>query len=103
MFDHVPHVYTAFRDRFPDISEHQDRLASSIDSAGPLDEKTSRLIKLGIALGTQSDGAVRSNVRKAREAGATRDEIEHAILLGLTTRGFPATVAAWQWMNDVGE
>jgi 4-carboxymuconolactone decarboxylase len=23
------------------------------------------------------------------------------VLLGMTTRGFPATVAAWQWMNEV--
>jgi len=101
MTDHLPAVYVAFRDRFPDVAKNQDALASSIDAAGPLDEKTSRLVKLGIALGSQADGAVRSNVRKALQAGASHEEVEQAILLGLTTRGFPATIAAWQWMNEV--
>ncbi|MGO1401633.1 MAG: carboxymuconolactone decarboxylase family protein [Flaviflexus sp.] len=101
MTDHLPNIYVAFRNRFPDVAQNQDELAASIDSAGPLDDKTARLIKLGIALGSQADGAVRSNVRKALQAGATQEEVEQAILLGITTRGFPATVAAWQWMNEV--
>lgn len=101
MTDHLPNIYVAFRERFPQVAQNQDELAASVDSSGPLDEKTSRLVKLGIALGAQADGAVRSNVRKALQAGATQEEVEQAILLGLTTRGFPATVAAWQWMNEV--
>lgn len=101
MTDHLPNIYVAFRERFPAVAQNQDALAASVDSAGPLDEKTARLIKLGIALGSQADGAVRSNVRKAIQAGATQEEVEQAILLGLTTRGFPATVAAWQWMTEV--
>ncbi|AZQ76944.1 carboxymuconolactone decarboxylase family protein [Flaviflexus ciconiae] len=101
MSEYLPNVYTEFREKFPEVADNQDELAASIDQAGPLDDKTSRLVKLGIALGGQADGAVRSNVRKALKAGASREEVEHAILLGLTTRGFPATVAAWQWMNEV--
>ncbi|WP_182354160.1 carboxymuconolactone decarboxylase family protein [Flaviflexus huanghaiensis] len=101
MTDHLPDVYVAFRERFPEVADSQDALAASIDDSGPLDEKTTRLIKLGIALGAQADGAVRSNVRKALQAGASEKEVEQAILLGLTTRGFPATVAAWQWMTEV--
>jgi 4-carboxymuconolactone decarboxylase len=31
------------------------------------------------------------------QAGATEQEIEQAILLGMNTCGFPRTVAAWQW------
>jgi len=99
--EHLPDVYVGFRERFPDVAHTQDALARAVDAAGPLDEKTTRLVKLGIAVGSQADGAVRSNVRKALSAGATIDEVEQVILLGLTTRGFPATVAAWQWMNEV--
>jgi alkylhydroperoxidase/carboxymuconolactone decarboxylase family protein YurZ len=29
--------------------------------------------------------------------GATKTEIEQAILLGMNTVGFPRTVAAWSW------
>ncbi|WP_418608341.1 carboxymuconolactone decarboxylase family protein [Georgenia sp. SUBG003] len=44
---------------------------------------------------------MRSNVRKALAAGASVEEVEQVVLLGMTTRGFPATVAAWQWLNEV--
>ena len=101
MSDHLPEVYLRFRDRFADVAAGQDALARAVDAAGPLDEKTKRLVKLGVAVGAQAEGAVRSNVRKALSTGASLAEIEQAILLGLTTRGFPATIAAWQWMTEV--
>ncbi|HEY8720025.1 carboxymuconolactone decarboxylase family protein [Pengzhenrongella sp.] len=101
MNEYLPDVYLGFRARFGDVAAKQDALAASIDDAGPLDPRTARLIKLGVAIGAQSEGAVRSNVRKALDAGASLAEVEQVILLGMTTRGFPATVAAWQWMNEV--
>jgi 4-carboxymuconolactone decarboxylase len=103
MPEHLPDVYVSFRQRFADVAHQQDALARAVDDAGPLDEKTTRLVKLGIAIGSQADGAVRSNVRKALAAGASEAEIEQVILFGITTRGFPATVAAWKWMNEVVE
>lgn len=98
---HLPEIYQSFRRRFPDVVAQHDAVAEAVDAAGPLDERTVRLAKLGIALGAQAEGSVRSNVRKALEAGVTPDEIEQVILLGLTTRGFPATIAAWQWSREV--
>lgn len=100
---YLPEVYQSFRRRFPGVVEHHDAVARAVDDAGPLDDRTLRLVKLGIALGSQADGAVRSNVRKALEAGASREEIEQVILLGLTTRGFPATIVAWTWASEVLE
>jgi alkylhydroperoxidase/carboxymuconolactone decarboxylase family protein YurZ len=38
---------------------------------------------------------MRSNVRKALAAGATPEEVQHVVLLSLTTGGFPATVVVW--------
>jgi len=99
--EHLPEVYRSFRRRFPDVVRRHDAVAEAVDAAGPLDEQTLRLVKLGIALGAQSDGAVRSNVRKALEAGVSRESIEQVVLLGLTTRGFPATIAAWKWTSEV--
>ena len=98
---HLPEIYTSFRRRFPEVARRQDAVAKAVDGAGPLDEQTLRLVKLGIALGAQAEGAVRSNVRKALDAGASPEAIEQVILLGLTTRGFPATIAAWQWAREV--
>jgi 4-carboxymuconolactone decarboxylase len=103
MADYLPDIYLSFREKFPQVVQAQDRLAAQIDSAGPLDERTSRLVKLGIAVGSLSEGAVRSNVRKALAAGATSEEVQHVVLLSLTTRGFPAAVAAWGWVQEVLE
>lgn len=99
--DHLPDVYVGFRTRFPSVAAAHDELARDVDRAGPLDERTMRLVKLGMAVASQSPGAVRSNVRKALEAGSDPGEIEHVILLALTTSGLPTVIAAWQWAQDV--
>ena len=67
---------------------------------GTIDEKTRRLIKLGIACGAQREGAVHSNVRKALALGISRAEIEQVVALTAGTVGLPATVAAFSWVQD---
>ena len=52
---------------------------------------------MGICMGAGLESAFRSHVRRAREHGATTAEIEQAVLLAMTTVGFPRTSAAWQW------
>ncbi|MEK6602474.1 MAG: carboxymuconolactone decarboxylase family protein, partial [Candidatus Binatota bacterium] len=59
------------------------------------------LVKLAMAIGAKMEGAVHSHTRKALEAGATPREIRHLVLLGLTTLGFPSTIAALSWVEDV--
>jgi 4-carboxymuconolactone decarboxylase len=34
------------------------------------------------------------------DTGVTPDEIRHAAVLGITTRGFPAAVAALGWIEE---
>jgi alkylhydroperoxidase/carboxymuconolactone decarboxylase family protein YurZ len=46
---------------------------------------------------------VRSHVRKALDEGMSRAELEHAVLLGVTTIGLPASVAALGWAREVFE
>ena len=41
--------------------------------------------------------------KKALAAGVSAAEIEQVALLALTTRGFPAVMAAWGWMREVLE
>jgi len=93
----LPKTFRAFVTRFPQIGEAHEKVAQAVDKAGPLNRKTCELIKIGISLGAGLESAVKSHVRRALEHGATTAEIEQAILLGANTRGFPATVAAWQW------
>jgi 4-carboxymuconolactone decarboxylase len=101
MTDYLPTAYTAFRAAHPEVAEALDGLGAATEHAGPLDERSVRLIKLGIALGTMSEGAVRSNVRKAIQAGATGEDVRHAALLTITTIGFPAAVAGLTWVDEV--
>lgn len=62
-----------------------------------------RLIKLGIAIGSESEGAIKSHARRALAIGVTPDEIRHAVLLGLTTIGFPKMIAALNWVHKAFE
>jgi AhpD family alkylhydroperoxidase len=56
-----------------------------------------------LAAANQSESAVRSHTHRALEAGATAEEIHHALLLGITTIGFPAMMAALSWAQAAVE
>lgn len=99
--DHLPGVYLRFREGFPDVADALDKLGEAVDGAGPLDERTARLVKLGLAIGSEAEGAVRSNVRKALTAGATTDEVRQVAILAITTCGFPTAIAGMGWVDEV--
>jgi 4-carboxymuconolactone decarboxylase len=101
MTDHLPDIYQSFRADFPPVAQAQDAFAQSVAGAGPLDERTRRLVKLGIAVGAVAEGAVRSAARKALEAGASEAELEQIALLAISTRGFPSAIAALGWVREV--
>lgn len=98
---YLPKIYATVIKEFPDVSKAYEQLGIACRAAGPLDDKTQNLVKLGISLGINSRGAVMSSTRKALESGASREEIMHAVLLGLTTAGFPNMVAAVGWVEEV--
>ena len=75
--------------------------SSQCRRCGPLDERTRQLVKVGIAIGAVSEGAVRSAARKALEAGASEAELEQVALMAISTRGFPAAIAALGWLREV--
>jgi 4-carboxymuconolactone decarboxylase len=100
---YLPKTYEDFIKRYPNVLEYYQKLGKSCREEGPLDEKCQDLVKLGIAIGANSRGAVMSSVRKALASGATPDEILHAVLLSLTTTGFPNMIAAMGWANEVLE
>jgi 4-carboxymuconolactone decarboxylase len=99
--EHLPDVYVEFRRSFPAVAAALDALGEAADGAGPLDERTARLVKVGLAVGAESQGAVRSNARKAMAAGATPEEVRHVAMLAVTTCGFPTAIAGIGWIEDV--
>lgn len=94
-----PRTYESFTQRFPEL-EQAWRLAREAEKRAPFDPKTRRLLKLAIAIGAMRQGAVTSGVRKARDAGATDDEIFQLVALAASTLGFPSAVAVFSWMRD---
>jgi 4-carboxymuconolactone decarboxylase len=100
---YLPKIYKHFHEAYPEIFEDYKKLGMSCRNAGPLEEKTQTLVKLGIAVGSNSKGAVMSHTRKAMEAGASAEEIHHVLLLALTTTGFPNMMAAMNWVDTVLE
>ena len=98
---YLPKPYENFSKNYPQVLKDYQQLGKSCREAGPLDPKCQDLIKLGISIGANSRGAVMSSVRKALASGSTPEEITHAVLLSLTTTGFPNMIAALGWVNEV--
>jgi len=99
----IPGFYTRFIETYPDVGEAYKGLSRACKEAGPLDERTAELVKLGISIGAGMSGATHSHTRKAIEAGATADEIIHAVLMATTTIGFPNMMRGLAWVKDVLE
>jgi alkylhydroperoxidase/carboxymuconolactone decarboxylase family protein YurZ len=100
MMPYLPDVYKEFQQRFPQIAKSYDELAIKCHNWGPLDEKTRRMVKLGIAIGLNSEGGVKSHARRALEMGVSPDELRHTVLLAFTTAGFPTMIAAMKWIEE---
>lgn len=88
---------------YPEIWDAYCRLGRACAEAGPLDERDRRLVKLAMAITLGSEGATHSHVRRALDEGFTSDEIRQVALLGVPTLGFPSSVAALTWVEDILE
>ena len=97
----VPKHPAGLAKNYPEVWGAFEKLADRCHQAGPLDARTRRLVKLGIAIGKASEGAVHAQVRNALADGIPPEALRHVVLLGLTTVGFPAAMAAMSWMEDL--
>jgi 4-carboxymuconolactone decarboxylase len=73
MNEKLPKPTRALQKEFPKVWKSFQELGKECHSASPLDERVRRLVKIG----------------NARKAGVPPAEIRHAILLSITTVGFP--------------
>src|SRR5688572_32445512 len=97
----LPKRYLQFQKRYPQVFQAYDALGAATAEAGPLTDKTRALVKLGIAVGGQMEGAVHSHTRRALEGGCSAEEIRHVVLLATTTLGFPSMMKTLTWVDDV--
>lgn len=101
MADYLPKVYERFTADYPDVMAAYTALAERLHGAGPLSARERRLTKLGVAIGRESEGAVRSHARKALAEGIEPEAIRQAAVLAISTAGYPAAMAAYGWINEV--
>jgi 4-carboxymuconolactone decarboxylase len=99
----LPDQYRQMQKKYKGVLKAVENLGKAAKTAGPLNEKTSRLIQMAAAAVARSEGSVHSHARRALAAGAKPDEIRHAIILLTSTIGFPNVSAAMTWVEDVLE
>ena len=62
---YLPDIYQHFERAFPNVHAAHQELAKACYEGGPLDPRSARLVKLGVAIGAQAEGAVRLHARRA--------------------------------------
>jgi 4-carboxymuconolactone decarboxylase len=94
-----PRTYDEFSETFPKLREAWDLLGHAAKD-GPLDDRTARLIKLGVSIGAMREGAVHSSARKAVALGVSREEMNQVVAIAASIIGMPSAVAVWTWLRD---
>jgi Carboxymuconolactone decarboxylase family. len=69
--------------------------------SGPITGQTLRLVKLALAIGASSEGAVHSHTRRAIHEGIPANALRQVALLAIPTLGFPHAVRGLSWIEDI--
>ncbi len=85
----------------PEIWKAYAALGNATAESGPLTERERRLVKLALAIGAGSEGAVHSHTRRARSEGIEDTALAQVALLAIGPLGLPRAVAAKTWIEDV--
>jgi alkylhydroperoxidase/carboxymuconolactone decarboxylase family protein YurZ len=85
----------------PELWAAFQALGAATGSAGPLDERTRRLVNLALAIGADSEGATHSHARRGLAEGISAEEMDQVAYLAITTLGWPRAVRGLSWIRDV--
>lgn len=101
MAEQLPKAVNDFRKRHPEIWKAFNELGERCHEAGPLDEKSRRLVKLALCIGAGLEGGTHSAVRNALKSGVTPEEMDQVAILAISTLGLPAATRAMTWIDDI--
>ena len=99
----LPSTASELAEAYPDVWDAYADLGEACSTTGPIDGETKRLVKLSLAVGAQSEGAVHSHVRRALDEGVDPETLRHVAILSIPTIGFPKAMAALTWIDDLAE
>lgn len=97
----LPSGAARLAERHPELWQAYAQLGERCAAAGPLTPRERRLVKLALAIGLGSEGAVHSHVRRALAEGVDRSSLDHVMALAITLVGLPAAVRAMTWIDDL--
>jgi AhpD family alkylhydroperoxidase len=104
MSDQQPTVSNAFQlfmSQAPKQAQAWMAAVQGLDSASALDKKTEELAYLAVMAAMRLESGIPFHVQSAKQAGASREEVMSAILVGLPAAGqgvvqvLPAALAAY--------
>jgi len=96
----LPRTLRLFIKSYPRVWSAHEKLGIATIRAGPLSGKEVQLIKLAVTGSHMLETAFKTHVKKASSAGATRAEIEHAIIQLLPIIGMGRTMMAMKWCRE---
>ena len=96
----LPGAAGELAEQHPDLWSAYAALGKACAEAGPLSDRERRLVKLALAVGAASEGAVHSHSRRARTEGIEEAAIQQVALLAIGPLGLPRAVAAKTWIED---
>jgi len=99
--EELPAAAGEFAEDHPEVWKAYSKLGKESAEAGPIDEETQRLVKLALAIGSESEGAVHSHVRRGLDEGIDPETLKHGAILAIPTVGFPKAMAAITWIEDI--
>jgi alkylhydroperoxidase/carboxymuconolactone decarboxylase family protein YurZ len=82
------------KERAPDVLESYFNMIKTLQRRCPLDEKTKELVLLGILTANQSDHGIPIHIKRAKENGATDEEIITVIVSALPSCGMGTVLKA---------
>ena len=97
----LPRRFTQFTQHHPDVAAAYEQLGKAVHADGPLSARERALVKFALSAGARLEGGAHAHVRKALEAGVAASDLRHVALLAIPTIGFPASMAAMSWIDDV--
>lgn len=87
----ISNAFQAFWSEAPDHAQAWGSMVQKLSEASALDVKTKELAYLSVLAALNHNSGIPFHVKMAKEAGATREEIISAILVGLPAAGHIVT------------
>jgi alkylhydroperoxidase/carboxymuconolactone decarboxylase family protein YurZ len=99
----VSNAFQVFLSQAPTESQAWMRMVKELDEASPLDAKTKALAYIAVLASLRMTSGIPFHVVAAKQAGASRQEIIGAILVGLPAAGHGVTQSLPDAIEAYGE